>query len=284
MASILCFRCYHRPHGTLSSRISGLVARLTFPQFGKPLGFLEQGFDIADIMATIHGYSRYGAVVGVFSEWHPAIFRVLQLMTPKGEVGIAYIHGFAGRAIAEWHQRPEREKARDQEKSQGSALLESSFLSSLLAKHRKTPEQFGINDIYYHVLPNIIAGAETTGISLSATVYFLSKNPKVLQKLRRELEGVEQGNGARVSIKQAQSCQYLQAVTKESLRLFPPTGLGFPRVVTSGGLTLAGRFFPEGVSLSSLLQSANAIDRILWPLYLPLERLIQVEKKTKSVL
>jgi hypothetical protein len=36
--------------------------------FKKPIGFLEKGVDIADIQETIHTYSRYGAVMGVFGE------------------------------------------------------------------------------------------------------------------------------------------------------------------------------------------------------------------------
>lgn len=40
---------------------------------------------------------------------------------------------------------------------------------------------------------------------------------------------------------------HLQAVIKETLRLFPALGVNLPRLVPKGGLTLAGRTFPEGV-------------------------------------
>ena len=43
---------------------------------------------------------------------------------------------------------------------------------------------------------------------------------------------------------------YLQACIKEGLRMHPATGLPLARVVPAGGATIAGTFFPEGVSTS----------------------------------
>ena len=55
----------------------------------------------------------------------------------------------------------------------------------------------------------------------------------------------------RFTTKDTRDYPYLQAVMKESLRLFPATGFGLTRVIPKGGLTMAGYFFPEGVSLFS---------------------------------
>ena len=115
-------------------------------QFGKPFGFLEKGVDIADMIATSHSYSRYSAVMGVFSEWHPTIFRLLQMMAPRGEVGIGYIYEFAGRCIAEWNQRSGNEKSVAEEGTEGGDSLDSDFLGSLLSKHRRNPDNFTVDD------------------------------------------------------------------------------------------------------------------------------------------
>ncbi|KAL9636727.1 MAG: hypothetical protein Q9164_002642 [Protoblastenia rupestris] len=216
--------------------------------FGKPFGVLEEGGDIADIIAIIHSVVRYGAPMGVFHEWNPLIFRLLQLFGPKGAVGIAYVEQFTTKAIEQWSQQPEKEKQIREEEGEGGDSLTTDILGSLLAKHRSSPEKFTIADAYYHVIPSVLAGGHTTGISLAATMHSLMGNPRVLSKLRRALEEltVDSRNGL-LSMKQTQDCKYLQAVIKESLRLFPATGNPLSRVVPKGGLEILGRKFPEGV-------------------------------------
>ena len=188
-------------------------------------------------MDTIHGSSRYGAILGVYHEWHPIAFRLLQLIGASGSVGISPIYQLAGKAVAEWEQRQNKDKE----------LNTNHILGALLLRYKENPSDFSIDDVYYHSVPNVFAGGETTGAALTATMYFLCREPEVLQKLRSALKGIKDTRG-RVPMKAAQDCKYLQAVLKESLRMFPATGLGMPRIVPKGGLTLVGYFFPEGVS------------------------------------
>ena len=77
-----------------------------------------------------------------------------------------------------------------------------------------------------------------------------SKADLVHRRLREEVDEYQrQGKiGQFVSFKQSQEMPYLQAVIKEALRMHPATGLPLERVVPAGGATIAGQFFPEGVS------------------------------------
>ena len=186
--------------------------------------------------------------MGVFNEMHPYVFRVLQFLAPKGEIGIAAVYAFAAKRIAEWNCRSENEKTLSVEQSEGGEVLKTDYLTSLLAKHRRTPDHFSVDDAYYHIISNVVAGGETTGIALTAAMYLLVKSPRVLERLRGELEGVKRCKNGRVGVMEAQNCGYLNAVIKEVLRLFPPAGLNLPRVIPKGGLVLTGRWFPEGVS------------------------------------
>ena len=150
----------------------------------------------------------------------------------------------------DWNQRLDSEKAADEEKTEGGDLLFTNQTGSLMAKVRRNPDSFRNEDVFYHMSMNVLAGGETTAVSMANIVYYLIKNPRVLVKLRAELEDAlkqREEPSSRISVKEAQNVPYLQAVIKESLRILP-NGLHFPRVVPEGGLTLAGQFFPEGVS------------------------------------
>lgn len=97
---------------------------------------------------------------------------------------------------------------------------------------------------------NIGAGSDTTGVSATAIVYYLMKNPRCMQKLQDELaESAAAGElSEAVTFQEGQKLLYLQAVIKEALRLHPAVGMPLARVVPKGGATLAGQFFPENVS------------------------------------
>ena len=190
-------------------------------------------------------------VAGIYHEWHPTTYKIWQWLAPKGRGGgIAHIMQFAAHVMDDWNQRLESEKAKDEEQTEGGDLLRDNQTGSLLAKVRRDPDNFKTEDIFYHMSMNVLAGGETTAASTANIVYYLTKTPRVLCKLRGELEealGKRDGASRRISVKEAHSIPYLQAVIKESLRILP-NGLHLPRVVPKGGLTLAGQLFPEGVS------------------------------------
>ena len=191
-------------------------------------------------MKTIHSYSRYGDVIDVFPEWHPTVFKIFMALASGKDVGMAYLIEFTNQTIKEHG-----------EKGYECQAGEHIILSSLLAKHQKDPDLFIMGDVHHHTLPNVVGGAETTGISLSAALYFLLKNPRTLAKLRQDLDARRLAGEFHdiVTFKNATDCRYLQAVIKETLRLHPANGLGLARLVPKGGLTLAGQHFPEGVCL-----------------------------------
>ena len=127
-----------------------------------------------------------------------------------------------------------------------SEVTMEDFLTKFLAKNAGDPQVF----TQYHVLmgctSNMVAGSDTTAISLSAVLYYLLKNPACLDKLRTEIDEAELSKSP--TFKESQQMVYLQAVIKEALRMHPATGLPLERVVPDGGAEICGRFFPEGVS------------------------------------
>ena len=163
---------------------------------------------------------------------------------------MAFIQSFAAKRIADFSQQQVNGTAR-KENAQQWDYLRSDYLSSLITRRRKDPEDFTLDDVLYHLLPHVAAGGEATGVSTSAAVYYLCKHPKILHKLREESDEVSKNRkmGDWMTIKEAQDCSYLQGVIKETIRLFPPIGLGLPCIVSKGGLTVANVVLPEGVRL-----------------------------------
>lgn len=163
-------------------------------------------------------------------------------MTPTGAYGLGYLVKIMNQAIDEEAQAGEK-----------SSELQAHLVSKLFAMHRRDPEKFTYDDIRFHVVPSIGGGSDTTAITIGAAIYNLCKAPSTLYTLRQELDEKETNGQLShpVTFKEAQDCPYLQAVIKETMRVYPGNGLPMPRVIPEGGLMLAGRYFPAGVGLPS---------------------------------
>ncbi|KAF4986398.1 hypothetical protein FDECE_15971 [Fusarium decemcellulare] len=224
--------------------------------YSKRLGFLDHGVDIAGIMASLEGFLAYASIVGIYSWIHPFLFTLRNLFASSGS-GIQYVIQYTERLLKEHQSKP---KNLDTENEDTQRM---DFLSKYAARHRKDPATYN----YWYVLSgcssNMTAGSDTTGISLSAILFFLMKNPRVAEKLRQEIaEHQPRAADTRCfSFKETQEMQYLQAVLKEALRLHPAVGLPLERVVPKGGATIAGQFFPEGtiVGVNTWVEHANPV-------------------------
>ncbi|MCJ1390938.1 hypothetical protein MMC18_003799, partial [Xylographa bjoerkii] len=231
--------------------------------FGKPIGFLEKRGDIQDVMATIHLYSAYGAVMGVYHEWHKAVFTLISMTAPKGEVGLAYVEKFALEAIKDVSKDTQKLSTVTIVKNEDDEIstLKYDYVTTLLARSKKDPENFKENDVLFHVMSNVVAGAESSAITLSAIFYYLGRSLSVLEKLREELDAFMHKRESKgpIQMKEALELPYLQAVIKEGMRLFPATGLPMTRVVPPGGLDLVGHHLPEGtvVGVNSWVANHN---------------------------
>ncbi|KAH0848633.1 hypothetical protein AYO21_02837 [Fonsecaea monophora] len=108
------------------------------------------------------------------------------------------------------------------------------------------------------------AGTETTTAAMTNTVFLVYTHPRVLAKLREELDPLFSDQGL-PSYEKVSRCPYLRACTEESLRVRPPSSMGLPRVVPEGGRMVAGEFIPEGTTVSvptyTLLRDGSIFDK-----------------------
>ena len=126
----------------------------------------------------------------------------------------------------------------------------------------------GREELTAETLTQLIAGSDTTSKSVlsffpldsysdddcsssCAITYWLARYPRVQDKLQKELDEHLGTEDETVSTsEQVKRLPYLDAVINEALRMHSTSSMGLPRLVPAGGVTVSGRYFPEGAILS----------------------------------
>lgn len=99
----------------------------------------------------------------------------------------------------------------------------------------------------------MLAGSDTTATSLRATLLYLITNPRVLRRLRVEIdEAIALGKVSRPIIQshEAKQLPYLQACIREGMRIHVPTAPLLSKVSEQHGATILGKFVPAGTRIS----------------------------------
>jgi cytochrome P450 len=210
--------------------------------YGKRFGFLNEGVDIESLMSVLDGHLIYASLAGLVPSLHPFLFALKNWWAGKKGSGRQYLLRFTLQQMKE-HQ-DDAAKVDDAEEHDGPLA----FVSKFMAKHADDPAKFTQAHIVASCISNIVAGSDTTGISLSATLYYLLRTPRCLESLRSEIDACRSKGqlSDQPTFKETQQMPYLQAVIKEAMRMHPATGLPLERVVPPGGAEIAGRRFPEG--------------------------------------
>ncbi|EME40498.1 hypothetical protein DOTSEDRAFT_82149 [Dothistroma septosporum NZE10] len=201
--------------------------------FSRGFSFLAVGEDDGAFQ-QIEGALKSAAWIGQV----PALYWIHDFLMPYigNQLGITARHGslrqFAMKEIA----------AR---KDRGSD--HNDILSQLFATQKEKP-QLDENAVTSMATSNIFAGSDTTAISTRAIIYYLLKNPACKQKLIAEIDDRKRKGQLSdpVTLAEADSMPYLQAVMYEALRLHPAVGMALPRVVPAGGVTIADKHIPAG--------------------------------------
>jgi len=110
----------------------------------------------------------------------------------------------------------------------------------------------------------VIASSDVIRSSSCAITYYLAANPDAQRKLQKELdETLENEDDSATSFEVVKNLPYLNAVINEALRLHSTSGIGLPRIVPEGGMTIQGHFFKEGTVLSVPSYTIHR-DREVW--------------------
>jgi len=122
------------------------------------------------------------------------------------------------------------------------------LLSRLIAAMDEDGTQMTPQQLRDETMTLFLAGHETTALTLSWTWYLLAQNPAAEARLHEELARVFAGRASRpLEAKDAESLPYLDAVIRESLRLYPPAYL-IARLAIEP-FELEGYSFPAGTTI-----------------------------------
>ncbi|MEC4813574.1 MAG: cytochrome P450 [Scytonema sp. PMC 1069.18] len=119
------------------------------------------------------------------------------------------------------------------------------ILSLMIASRYDTGEPMTDTELRDELLTLMTQGPEITVTALVRAFYWILRNPQVLEKLLQELESL----GDNLDVKTIIQLPYLDAVYKETLRIYPPPMFAFPRQVKST-LKIQDYQFEAGTILS----------------------------------
>lgn len=217
--------------------------------YSKRFGFLDRFHDVQGAMKKLEAVMMYGTLVGIFAWAHPYLYPLLEHIPGTGAAGRNFIINYVKDRMAE------RDEQRKTWKKEGRGVesredMPADFLDKLM-DWEEDGQAKGINryNVFMMGQSNIVAGSDTTSVSLASILYHLITSPEAMSKLRKEVEGAAAEGKAddnRVSWVTSQEMPYLQACIKEGLRMHPATGLPLWRVVPDGGSEVCGQFFRAG--------------------------------------
>ncbi|MCJ1438915.1 hypothetical protein MMC27_008305 [Xylographa pallens] len=219
--------------------------------FSRDFGFLEAGRDIGSSIAAASFLEAYFGLMGHFYWLHKLLLENYLItwlkFQPKTHLLDLTLSSIAGR-------KADREPRND-------------MIEQWITMRRKYPDRMDDLEIHGASAANLGAGADTVAGVLQAFMYSITKDKDRLNILTEELDGAT----SRAELDpiatwaQVQRLPYLQACIKETLRWHPVFAWGLPRIVPKGGVTIAGRSFTEGITLTVAPWSMHHDPRLWGP-------------------
>ncbi|TQN64417.1 Cytochrome P450 monooxygenase, partial [Colletotrichum shisoi] len=218
--------------------------------FSRSFGFLAEGRDVEDAIATIDRSQAYNGIVGQVP-WVDRLLRrnPLWKLVPTLDTRNAPITRIA---LSELERRRPFEK-----ESEGKLRNDDGrqdLLASLIKGHLETPEKFSEGDVFAVAHGAIFAGSDSTASTMQSLFWHVLSSPQAHAKLVQEISGAVMSGAlppaGNISWKEAQELSYFQACLKEAMRVRPAVGLNITRVVPPEGAELDGRFFPGGTQVA----------------------------------
>jgi len=130
------------------------------------------------------------------------------------------------------------------------AERKDTFHYLLNSKDSVTGKTFTTEELQADSALIIAAGSDGVGLTLSATIFYLLRNPTALSRLTQEVRSAF-SSASDIQNPKLGSLPYLTACLDETLRMCPPKASSLPREVLAGGITIDGEHYPPGTTLGT---------------------------------
>ncbi|CCC09088.1 hypothetical protein SMACR_03083 [Sordaria macrospora] len=222
--------------------------------FSRSFGFLEQGRDVDNAIKTIDKSQTYNGIVGQVPEVDYLLRRnPLWQFVPWLSTKNALITRMALEEMG--RRQPFNKDTAVLKSGSGDCDGRQDLMASLILGHLKTPEKFGVGDVFAVAHGAIFAGSDSTASTMQSFFYHVLSSPSTYRSILSEVQtavssGIIPATG-NLTWNQAQNLSYLQACLKEAMRVRPAVGLNITRLVPPEGAELDGHFFPGGTSIAA---------------------------------
>ncbi|PMD22339.1 cytochrome P450 [Hyaloscypha hepaticicola] len=213
--------------------------------FNRRFGFMEECKDILNMISSLEFGLKYAGIVGQVPYLHPWLVGNQSMMKAIGRIPFIQLPDPI-RSFVEF-----TEECIDMYDKDEKAKETSDFLTSLRLEEKKHKNSMPYRDLINHLSNNLLAGSDTTAISLRATLYYLIKTPSSYKRLQAEIDEADRAGKLSkfVTYSESLALEYLQVVMKEAMRLHPGVSYPLERLVPEGGAEICGQKLREGTNV-----------------------------------
>lgn len=208
--------------------------------FGKSFGYVQAGFDDGSQQMTLDAM-RAGGWVGQV----PWVYRLRQRIADltSSDAGAVRRHSSLNKAIV----------GRTKERIESGESGHHDQFSGLLQFQALHPDRLPDIGIEYTAHANIVAGADTTSITMRTLIFYILSQPNTKARVLADLALARKAGRLSdpVTMDEGMALPYWQACIHEALRIHPAVNFPMPRVVPAPGLAVSGHFLPAGTEIGA---------------------------------
>ncbi|KAI1080538.1 cytochrome P450 [Whalleya microplaca] len=229
--------------------------------FGKCFGLVDADDDPDEFVKStavgLRAINKQMAFGTWWTNWIP-------LVGPKVNADTMTAKGFDKMVVLSSATVEVREQARKEQKT--SDVVEKEDMLASFMKNGLSGD-----DLKAEVVLQIVAGSDTTAAGLRGAMLYILTNPRVYKTLQSEIEEAVRSENVPetpkiISYAQSKRLPYLQAVIRESIRIFPPLNDPLARDTPPEGDTvnIEGKevFLPGGISILPSFTAMHRDNRI----------------------